>query len=277
MKIYRTAPFLLLGLGTVLSVSVMDVKPGSAFSSSGYFCTCEAARVSTVDDTAYANAFTGFCQEPYLNAVINGYELWGSIWNTWGYEDPCNEDLPFGRFLIADVVLASATANPTGINNAANRPLLDWARDYTVGQVIDSEPECQLACTRARYSNNAGNISFHWNLKFANCPSTSVGLECSGAFFDADVTQRAAVIVHEARHRDNKSHTSTGRDPNFAYWGASAYEIAWLRDYAYLGVAWDNAVNDKRRRCAALINNNLNILSDFDTKPYELADLSFCL
>jgi hypothetical protein len=193
--------------------------------------TC--SRVPTAKfDSFYAPKWG--CQQVFVNDMWSRFDFDHDDWDQgFGYDDPCNDNLPLKRTFNALMLLGYGVTNtPTCSTSSANVGM--WAYCWSGNSIDELDGMCGNS-PRAR-TNYTPGIDNYTNLYMA-------------FFYDETVVQRAGTIFHEARHAQGFcSHTSgcvdgnDSCDPNFnngcvgvgsgSGRGANAYTVLYMNWFA---------------------------------------------
>jgi hypothetical protein len=177
--------------------------------------------------------------------------------NNWvngaGWEDPSNADLPLGRTFNGCYLLTYSAFDYE--NDSYSRPILNWARRMVHDQIND---------LRAA----PGDLS-----KWANTTTGGSGVDdrvelYMPFFYSATVVERAACLLHEARHWHDKPHNAAfpswsalagakpQADSDWGYNGAWAYEVNYLSEFVANGVDTTLAMREQARQRANWVLDN---------------------
>ncbi len=145
------------------------------------------------------------CDQP-LKSVWADFGLTESRWLGFGWRDFCNVNEPLHRTLSALWLLRKSTPNPPGSINDTSGDFLRRAYGYSARSIEKIVPNCTskvstlnpaIARPEQKITLTADN---NWT------PYRRNRLDLNDYFFHVSVIDRAATIVHEARHTDGKRH-----------------------------------------------------------------------
>ena len=199
------------------------------------------------------------CWQAFIDWAWAAHGFRNSYWDDgFGYEDPCNTDLPLARTLNA-LWLLNYSADDYWNEQWSNN-ILHWGRRYVRDQIDDLRSKCgDGTAIAAAFSGIFVDDRVELYLGF---------------FYSKDCPGRAETFVHESRHMGGKSHNANfpagsvfgaGKSGADSTWG---YNGAWM--YGALYLWWFYA--DGRRtttalRQAARQRANLVIDNAFATHP----------
>jgi hypothetical protein len=194
------------------------------------------------------------CWQEFVNWAWQAYGFQNNYWDDgFGYEDPCNRDLPLNRTMNALWVLCYSAEDYN--NDEYSNNCLHWARRYTWNQ-IDS---LRSRCGDGSLIGEAGGSNVDLFLGF---------------WYEYNAVSRAAILLHEARHLGGKSHNAQfpagsvygegedGADSTWDYEGAWMYETLYLWWFYADGRRTTQALRDRARQ-----EGNVNIDNAFATHP----------
>jgi hypothetical protein len=202
--------------------------------------------------------FGAFCSQASINQHWDDFDFDREDWdNGFGYEDPCNNNLPLGRtFNALNLLDFFGTSKPDDSDN-----WLPWF--YSFASNAHDELDAKCGSGRANGCLIAQNFRGLDDYTVLYWPF----------FYGQDVPSRAATIVHEARHADGSGHNGGTTcpnggscDSNWGYNGAITYEVLylwWLR-------AQGTGVSTAARNLARTRGNAL-LASNFNTRPTNAA------
>lgn len=194
-------------------------------------CSYEVQPLKVTFDKWWGPENTGWCNN--LSWLNKAYGITKSNWSSSGWSNPCDNTLALGRTYAAAWLLASEENNSTGNMNVLGK--------YARQQIDELRPEC-------------GDVFGRW------LGGGEVSIQ--QAFFATDVIERAATLVHEARHSakvHNAGNPKT-RDSSLSYDGAWAFEWKWEADFAGNSVWGSNA---QRCRAMGLANDTAAPMMNF--------------
>jgi hypothetical protein len=174
------------------------------------------------------------CWQALVDWAWQAFGFVNEYWDDgFGYEDPCNRDLPVNRTMAAIWLLCYSADDYD--NDEYSNNCLHWARRYCWNQVDELRAFCGDGSAVASASGSQMKLFL-------------------GYWYDQDVSVRASTLLHEARHLGGKSHNAKfpkgsvfgeGKGGADSEWG---YEGAWMFEVLYLW--WFYA--DGRRTTTAL-------------------------
>ncbi len=214
-------------------------------------CSQPATDNATSGDDLYG---ARTCWQEFVDWAWQAYGFQNSFWDDgFGYEDPCNRNLPLNRTMNALWVLCYSADDYT--NDEYDNNCLHWARRYTWNQ-IDS---LRSLCGDGELIGQASGSNVDLYLGF---------------WYEYNAVSRAAILLHESRHIGGKPHDAQfpagsvygeGEDGADSTWG---YEGAWMYETLYLwwffadGRRTTQALRDRARQ-----EGNVNIDNGFATHP----------
>jgi hypothetical protein len=194
------------------------------------------------------------CWQEFVNWAWAAYGFENDYWDDgFGYEDPCNRNLPLNRTMNALWVLCYSADDYN--NDQYTNNCLHWARRYTWNQIDSLRSHCGDGSAVASASGDRVKLYL-------------------GYWYNQDVVVRASTLVHEARHLGGKSHNakfpegsiygagSSGADSSWGYEGAWMYEVLYLWWFYADGRRTTAALKERARQEA-----NLYIDNAFATHP----------
>lgn len=194
------------------------------------------------------------CWQEFVDWAWQAYGFQNNYWDDgFGYEDPCNRDLPLNRTMNALWVLCYSAEDYN--NDEYSNNCLHWARRYTWNQIDSLRSRCGDGSAIGEASGSNVDLFL-------------------GFWYEYNVVSRAAILLHEARHIGGKSHNAqfpagsvygAGADGADSTWG---FEGAWMYETLYLwwffadGRRTTQALRDRARQ-----EGNVNIDNAFATHP----------
>ena len=174
--------------------------------------------------TSFDNFFDRFCNQSSINQHWGDFEMVKNDWDGgFGWNAPCNQNLPLGRtFNALNLLDFFGTSRPSGSNN-----FLPFFYKYSAG-TDELLARCGSGCPG--FCSGCGTQTFatHFN-------GIDDYTELYWPFFyNQNVFQRAATIVHESRHDDvgHDGGTACGNggscDVSWATNGANRYQVLYL-------------------------------------------------
>ncbi len=194
------------------------------------------------------------CDQPFVDWAWAAHGFKNAYWDDgFGYEDPCNTDLPVARTLNG-MWLLNYSADDYNNEDWSNN-ILHWGRRYVREQIDDLRAKCGDGSAIAASIGSRHEVYL-------------------GFFYKKDCAGRAETLVHESRHRGGKPHNAnfpTGSVFGAGKSGADStwdYQGAWMFGALYLW--WFYA--DGRRSTPALreaARQRANVVIDnaFATHP----------
>jgi hypothetical protein len=192
------------------------------------------------------------CQQQYVSYFWNTYGFQGNkaYWEDgWGWNDPCNTDLPLGRTFNGCYALTYSASDYLNDNWDAPQNILQWGRKYVRENIDELRAFCGDGTADASASGDTVELYL-------------------GYFYSEDVPERASTLLHEARHLGGKSHNSKfpkgsvygegedGADSDWDFQGAWAFDAAYLAWYGVEGTRTTSALKALARQLANKILNN---------------------
>lgn len=172
-----------------------------------------------------------------------------------GFDDPCNVDLPLGRTFTALYLLTYSADDYAKNTGDFSGNALRWAWPYVAQNAHKLQALCfKPGSTPGQWAGWAYGSRIELYLPF---------------FYNFDVSMRAATFLHESRHQGGKSHNGgsgcprgASCDTNWAYQGANMYEVLYLWWFAVDGTRTTSAIKNMARNRAISVQNN-----GFNTNP----------
>ncbi len=168
-------------------------------------------------------AMGGLCNQSAINQFWHDFDFDKDDWdNGFGYEDPCNINLPLGRTFSALNVLDFFGTSKA--ENSSN--WLPWFYAFSSNAIDELDARCDFgrACDGCVLATTVSGpiIDNYTVLKWP-------------FFYSLDAPSRAGTIVHEARHADGKGHNCGSGcprggscDSSWGYNGANTYQVLYL-------------------------------------------------
>ncbi|MCA1623239.1 MAG: hypothetical protein LC768_11560 [Acidobacteria bacterium] len=207
-------------------------------------CTYTVPNKNASGDNFYG-AF--ICDQVYIDYFWNTYGFSGNK-NYWddgfGWDDPCNTDQPLARTFNACYLLTYSAEDY--FNDSWNSPILNWGRRYVRNNIDDLRSKC----------GDGSAIATAFSGVFVN---DRVELYL-GFFYAESVVERAATLLHEARHMGGKSHNAdfpagsiygegnSGADSSWDYQGAWMYGVLYLWWFYAAGARTTSAMRERARQ-----------------------------
>ena len=214
-------------------------------------CSQPATDNATSGDDLYG---ARTCWQEFVDWAWQAYGFQNNYWDDgFGYEDPCNRNLPLNRTMNALWVLCYSADDYE--NDAYSNNCLHWARRYTWNQIDSLRSLCGDGSLVGQSSGSNVDLFL-------------------GFWYEYNAISRAAILLHEARHIGGRSHDAQfpagsvygeGEDGADSTWG---YEGAWMYETLYLwwffadGRRTTQALRDRARQ-----EGNVNIDNAFAIHP----------
>ncbi len=194
--------------------------------------------------------FGAMCTQNSINQHWADFDFDQGDWDEgFGYDDPCNIDLPLGRtFNALNLLDFFGTSMPAGSTN-----WLPFFYSYASSNTDELDARCGFGqangCTFATsFTGVDYTVELYWPFFYRNI---------------MNVPGRAGTIVHESRHQGGKGHNCTtcpnggSCDTNWGYNGAIRYEIMYLWWLRAQGSGVSPALRaSARTRANVLLGNN---------------------
>jgi hypothetical protein len=214
-------------------------------------CSVPATDNATSGDDLYG---AQTCWQAFVDWAWAAYGFQNNYWDDgFGYEDPCNRDLPLNRTMNALYVLCYSADDYN--NDAYSNNCLHWARRYSWNQIDSLRSRCGDGTLIGQASGSNVDLFL-------------------GFWYEYNAVSRAAILLHEARHLGGKSHNAnfpagsvygagkSGADSTWGYEGAWMYETLYLWWFFADGRRTTQALRDRARE-----EGNINIDNAFATHP----------
>jgi hypothetical protein len=207
------------------------------------------------DKNASGDNFYGqfICNQIYVDYFWNTYGFKGNK-NYWddgfGWDNPCNTDLPLARTFNACYLLTYSAQDYTNDNWDAPQGILQWGRRYVRNNIDDLRSKCGDGTAIAR-AFPGGTVELYL-----------------GCFYSKDVPGRAETLIHEARHQGGKPHDAqfpkgsvfgegkNGADSTWDYQGAWTFGAAYLWWFFAVGARTTSAMRQRARQRGNLVIDN---------------------
>lgn len=214
-------------------------------------CTQPATDNAASGDDLYGGRT---CWQAFVDWAWQAYGFQNAYWDDgFGYEDPCNRNLPLNRTMNALWVLCYSADDYN--NDEYSNNCLHWARRYTWNQIDSLRSLCGDGSLIGQASGSNVDLFL-------------------GFWYEYNVVSRAAILLHEARHIGGRSHDANfpagsvygagegGADSTWGYEGAWMYETLYLWWFFADGRRTTQALRDRARQ-----EGNVNIDNAFATHP----------
>ncbi len=237
----------------------------------GFSSAARADTCDTIRSTEPAVQRSFWCTEPWIDFYWDAYDFDKEDWDDdFGYEASCDLRRPLARTFQAIQLVNYASPDEAIETDDFSGNFLRWAGNYTIRELDELDGRCEDGVSHA-YTRWGTIIDNYTNLymKF---------------FYDENVVERAATLVHEARHADWCGHNGNdGTNPCPAKdiacdekykdgcegtgspsgRGARGYEVLWLWWYAVEADA-DHSSTTMKDFARDTANVVLNTMFDVD-------------
>ena len=209
-------------------------------------CTATVPDLSASGDSLYGPRI---CWQPFVDWAWDAHDFDKGDWDQgFGYHSVCDVQRPLARTLNAIWCLNYSAEDY--MDESYDRNILQWGGRY-VREKID---ELDARCGDGTY------IAFtQWGGWIFVDDWTQLHL---GFFYSRAVSERAGVLVHEARHASGKGHNDGNNDSSWEYNGAWRWHVAWLAWFAFAGTRTSPAMRTLARQRA-----NIILATRFTTPP----------
>lgn len=213
-------------------VSFVVLLPISAFAGGGGFnqtCSWTVPDKQISGDEHYGRNNWNWCEQSYLNNTVDIYGMPKKWWDDgFGWNDACNTDKPFARFMTADTALFASHPDPIYSSSTSidyDESMLKWGGTYCVRRYDNLRAQC-------RNDDRFAAVTYAHTRCYLNI--TPNRNQDEGFFFGQDVPARAATLMHEAYHhkRANTNHVENGSQDQSFDSGAYRYTVLWHWWYA---------------------------------------------
>jgi len=218
-----------------------QVSYGPDFGCGPDCCTYFVPNLVESGDEFYSRRNWDWCRQGFLNDTADLFGMKEKYWDDgFGWDDACNEEKPFARLLIATLAMMTAHPDPATRTKDWEGGILRASYGWTSIRT-DLRADCYEGNSIAT-SRSGKRVDLHL---LSDHPVDDFAM----AFFHGfSVPERAAILVHEARHKKGPGHDSQDRDQSWEQDGAFRYEAEWLREYASIG---NPATTTRDLRCLA--------------------------
>ena len=180
-------------------------------------CTIPATNASVSGDALYGPRI---CWQAFIDWAWDVFDFDKGDWDQgFGYFSVCDNVRPLSRTLSGIYCLTYSSPDP--LNESYSLNILQWGSRYARACIDELDARCgdgsEWAHTWWGWQDNKTELYL-------------------GFFYTASVSQRASVLLHEARHADGKGHDSGNNDSSWGYNGAWRWEVCWLSWFAAVGV-----------------------------------------
>lgn len=218
-------------------------------------CTYSVVDPGFTGDAHYSQQ--GSCLEPYGSYFWSAFDFDKENWDDgFGYDSPCDVTRPLGRTFNALYALQYSSDMPDySSNDGYQGTILEWAGVYAAKKIDELDARC---------NGGPGVNARTW---FWPSPDQKTELYLN-FFYQLSAPERAATIIHEARHASEKGHNSSdcwlggGCDTSWAYNGAYRYHVTWAMHFVDRGI---NAPAPLKKRLVDRTNDILD--TSFENHP----------
>jgi hypothetical protein len=207
---------------------------------------------SVPDKNASGDNFYGefICQQQYIDYFWNVYGFAGNK-NYWddgfGWDEACNTDQPLARTFNACYLLTYSADDYLNDSYDAPQNILQWGRRYIRESFDDLRSYCGDGDAVASFNSGTAELYL-------------------GFWYDYSVVERAAILLHEARH-EAKSHNANfppgsvfgsggDADSSWDYQGAWTFEAGYLWWFHAAGSRTTSALRERARQAGNVIIDN---------------------
>lgn len=220
--------------------------------------TTQTCTVPAHDNVADGTSFylSGFCNQERVNHWWGVFNMRREDWdNGFGYEDPCNLDLPLGRTFAALYLLTYSADDYARTTSDFSGNALRWAYPYTATNAGKLQSLCfKPGSSPGQWAGWAYGDRIEFYIPF---------------FYGFDVVTRAGTFLHESRHNGGKSHDggtgcprTASCDTTWGYEGSNMYEVLYLWWFGVDGTRTTTAIKNMALNRARSVHN-----SAFNTNP----------
>lgn len=213
---------------------------------------------SVPDKNASGDNFYGafICNDKYIHYFWNTYGFSGNkdYWDDgFGWEECCNTNQPLARTFNACYLLTYSAEDYLNDRWDAPQNILQWGRRFVRENIDDLQSKC------------GDGSAWAWTTwgPFVN-DRTELYL---GFFYSESVVERAATLVHEARHASGRSHNANfppgsvfgsgnQADSDWNYQGAWTFDVGYLWWFYAAGARTTSAMKERARQRGNLIIDN---------------------
>jgi hypothetical protein len=203
------------------------------------------------DNQASGDALYGHyvnCRQTVINGFVSAHDMQVENWTQMGWEDPCNQSLPFARTLNALFALNYSSPNPQCATCGGN-DVLAWAGAFA----RESFDELDGGCTDPQYPT-----AFAHTFEGNGDDKTNL---YNPFFFFETVPERAGTLLHEATHAAGYWHSNSTSCPRGTACDASfpmanspnSNEVSFLTQYSQRGFNANWMMKDRARDFANVI------------------------
>lgn len=204
------------------------------------------------------NLYGAHCAQIYIDYFWPTYGFSGNK-NYWddgfGWHDACNSTKPLARTFNACYALTYSANDYANDDWDAPQNVLQWGRRYVRENIDDLRSKCGSGDAVARAFS--GHVELYLDF-----------------WYDFTVPERAAILIHEARHMGGPAHNANfpagsvfgegdpGADSHWDFQGAWTFETGYLIWFAQVGARTTSAMRERARQAA-----NVNLDNAFATHP----------
>ena len=216
-------------------------------------CSVPPHNNTTSGDNTYGPSI---CSQAMIHQFWTHFNFDKEDWDDgFGYNDPCNINLPLARTFNALYLLAYSAEDYAKTTNDFSGNALRWAYPYAASNIDELDARCGDGTANATsYSGAFVDDRVVLHMPF---------------FYDLSVAERAGTILHESRHQAGKSHNGGRKcprgvscDTNWNYEGANMYHVLYLWWFAVDGTRTTTAMKNLARNRARIVHNTA-----FNTNP----------
>lgn len=199
---------------------------------------------------------TGLCNQARVDHWWGVFDMSEGDWDSgFGFDDPCNLDLPLGRTFAALYLLTYSAEDYATNTGDYSGNALRWAYPYTANNIGRLQALCfKPGSSPGQWAGWAYGSRVELYIPY---------------FYSFDVVTRAGTLLHESRHNGGKSHNGAAGcpraascDTDWAYEGSNMYEVLYLWWFAVDGTRTTSAIRNMSRNRARSVQNNA-----FNTNP----------
>ncbi|MFC1564246.1 hypothetical protein ACFL6G_04880 [candidate division KSB1 bacterium] len=207
---------------------------------------------SVPDKNASGDNFYGpfICQQQYIDYfwAVYGFNGNKNYWDDgFGWHDACNTNKPLARTFNACYLLTYSADDYGNDSYDAPQNILQWGRRYVRESFDELRSFCGDEDTVASFSGGTTELYLSF-------------------WYEYSVVERAAILLHEARH-EAKSHNATfpvdsvfgttaNADSNWDYQGAWTFEAGYLWWFYAAGSRTTSASRERARQAGNVIIDN---------------------
>ncbi|HEU4405983.1 MAG TPA: VCBS repeat-containing protein [Polyangiaceae bacterium] len=213
-----------------LSATAALLALGPAGEAHAQVCGQQYPLDPSISGDLYYSAF-GTCEPWFFDHFWDAYDFDEVNWNEgFGHDNTCNVNLPLARTMNAIYALTYSSPTPDyHSSDGYQGDILEWGGLYAPKKIDELDGSCE---------GPPGVIASTWNEPIID-NLTELYLPF---FYSNNVAQRAATIIHEARHASGSDHdaycggATKQCDSSWDYNGAYRYDVAWAAQFVERGV-----------------------------------------